>query len=144
MSIKLEVGTAITTILSTELNSLATAAATALGAEVDGTTALDIWGAFELTITSSTPTDLSVFELYIVPAPDGTNYGDVVTGASGRAPSNFFVGAFELRNVTSLQRISLWDVKLPPTKWKPLLISRAGSTLAASGNLLKFIGYRLQ
>lgn len=145
MSIKLEVGTAIATIASTELNSLANAAA-ALGAEVDNaTTALNIWAMFELNVTFGVaPTDRSVVELYLIPAPDGTNYDDSVAGASGRAPSNSFVGAFELRNVTTAQKIPIWDVKLPPTKLKPFLINRSGQAFPASGSTLKYIGYRMQ
>ncbi len=144
MSIKLEVGTAIATVASTHLDGLANAAA-ALGAEDDNSIALNIWGMFALNVTIATaPTDRSVVELYIIPAPDGTNYDDSVAGAAGRAPSNSFVGSFELRNVTTAQKIPIWDVKMPPTKWKPFLINRSGQAFPATGSTLKYIGYRMQ
>lgn len=146
-SIKLE-ATSIATMASTELNSLANNAA-ALGAEYDNATNLYLFGLFELNVTFGTnPTAGSTIDLYIIPAPDGTNYDDNTTGASGAAPSTAYVGGFPLRAVTTAQKVplgvGLTRVELPPTKFKVFVINKSGQSFPASGSTVKMVPYRYQ
>ena len=145
-SIKLEAGS-IATLLSTEMNSLANNAA-ALGAEFDNSAGLWLFGLFELNVTFGTgPTAGSTVDLYIIPAPDGTNYDDAVTGASGSAPATSYAGGFPLRNVTSAQKVPLGVVRrieLPPTKLKAFVINRSGQSFPSSGSTVKLVPYGYQ
>ena len=146
-SIKLEAA-AISSIATTELNALANNAG-ALGAEYDNSSGLYLYGLFELNVTFGTnPTAGNAVDLYIIPAPDGTNYDDAVTGASGAAPITTYVGGFPLRAVTTAQKVplglGLTLVNLPPTKFKAFLLNKSGQAFPASGSTLKMIPYRYQ
>ena len=145
-SIKLEAGS-ITTLLSTEMNSLANNAA-ALGVEFDNSDGLWMWGVFELNVTfGSNPTAGNTVDLYLIPAPDGTNFDDAVTGASGSAPVTCYAGGFPLRAVTSAQKVPVGVVRrieLPPTKFKGFVINRAGVSFPSSGSTVKMVPYRYQ
>lgn len=146
-SVKYEAGS-ITTLLSTELNSLANGSSTALGTEYDNSTNLYLWGMFECNVTFGTnPTAGNLLNLYLVPAPDGTNYDD--GSSSVTPPVTGYVGGFPVRAVTSAQKIPLGVtnpptmIPLPPTKFKILLINNSGQAFPSSGSTVKFIPYRL-
>lgn len=146
-SIKLEAA-AIASLATTELNSLANNAG-ALGAEYDNSTGLYLYGLFELNVTfGSAPTAGNTVDLYLIPAPDATNYDDAVTGASGSAPITTYVGGFPLRAVTTAQKVplglGLTLVNLPPTKFKAFLLNKSGQAFPASGSTLKMVPYRYQ
>jgi hypothetical protein len=147
-SIKLEQA-AITTLLSTELNSLANNAG-ALGVEYDNATNDYIYGLFELAVTfGSNPTAGNTVDLYLIPCPDGTNYDDAVTGASGAAPASCYAGGFPLRAVTTAQRVPLGfgasgPVLLPPCKFKAFVLNKSGVAMPASGSTIKMVAYRYQ
>jgi hypothetical protein len=146
-TIKYEAGS-IVSLASTELNSLATAAS-ALGVEYDNATNLYLYGQFELVVTYGTnPTAASTVDLYLISAPDGTNYTQNSTGASGAAPFTAYVGSFPLLASTSAQRLQLGGtgspIAIPPGKFKAWILNRSGQTMAASGNTLKMIPYRYQ
>ena len=145
-SIKLEAAS-IATVLSTELNSLANAAA-ALGTEYDNSSNLYLWAMFELSVQfGSSPTAGNTVDLYIIPAPDGTNYDDNTTGASGAAPSTSYVGGFPLRAVTSAQKVPLGvarRIDLPPTKFKVFVVNGSGQAFPSSGSTVKMVPYRYQ
>lgn len=146
--IKLAAGT-ITTVLSTELNSLANNAA-ALGTEYDNSANLNLFGLLELNVTfGSAPTGGNTVDVYIIPAPDGTNYDDAVTGASGAAPASCYAGGFPLRAVTTVQKIPLGlgqqgYVALPPTKFKVFAVNKSGVAFPASGSTIKLVPFRYQ
>ena len=146
MSVKYEAGS-ITTIASTELNSLANGSA-ALGAEYDNATNLYMWATFELNVThASNPTADAPYDLYLIPAPDGTNYDDNTTGASYLVPVDCYVGSFTARATTSAQKRPLGigrQIAIPPLKFKPFLVNRSGQAFPASGSTLKMVPYRLQ
>ena len=140
---------AITTVASTELNSLANNAG-ALGAEYDNATNQYLFGLFELNVTfGSAPTAGSTVDLYIIPAPDGTNYDDAVTGASGYAPASAYAGGCPLRAVTTAQKVPLGLgvqglVQLPPCKFKIFILNKSGQAFPASGSTVKMIPTRYQ
>lgn len=147
-SIKFEAG-AIVSVATTELNSLANNAG-ALGAEYDNATNLYLFGLFELNVTfGSNPTAGNTVDLYIIPAPDGTNYDDATTGASGAAPVTSYAGGFPLRAVTTAQKVPLGlgamgYVQLPPTKFKVFALNKSGVAFPASGSTIKMVPYRYQ
>lgn len=145
-SIKLEAAS-ITTVLSTELNSLANGAA-AISSAYDNDTNLYMWATFELNVQfGANPTIYTTVDLYIIPAPDGTNYDDATTGASGTAPSTCYVGGFPLRVTTSAQKVPLGVVRrvdLPPTKFKVFVLNGSGQSFPSSGSTVKMVPYRYQ
>lgn len=147
-TVKWEVA-AITDLATTELNSLANSDA-ALGVEYDNATNLYEAGLFELNVTwGSAPTANAPVELYLVPAPDGTNYDD--GDGTPIAQFNTWVGSFLPRAVTTAQKMTLGIpgapqglVLLPPTKFKALVYNKSGQAFPASGSTLKMVPYRRQ
>ena len=129
--------------LSTELNSLATATASAAGTAQDNSSNLDLFADFMLAVTFGTaPTAGSSVDLYILPSVDGgTTYSD--TPAATSPPKELLAGSFYVRAVTSAQEIALPNVSIPE-KFKCCLINNAGQTMAASGNTLKYQSWHLQ
>ena len=141
---------AITTLSSTELNSLASAAG-ALGVEYDNATNDYPFGIFELTVTfGSAPTAGKTVDLYLIPATDGTNYSTTINGAGGYAQSTSYVGSFPLQAVTTLQRLNVGGIGargtlfLPPTKFKAYILNTSGVAFPASGSTLKMVAYQRQ
>lgn len=139
-----KVGT-ITSVLTTELNSLATATDSSAGTAFDNTpTTSDkgfLGGELELVVTFGTnPTAGSAAYAYIVSAPDGTNYGDANSTAAR------LVATFPLRATTSAQRLTRYISadSLPCCNIKFLLRTDAGQTTASSGNTLKFLPEYMQ
>lgn len=147
-SIKYEAGS-IVSLMTTELNSLANGSG-AIGAEYDNATNLFLFGLFELNVTFGTnPTAGNLCNLYLVPAPDATNYDDAPTGASPAVPATQYVGGFPVRAVTSAQKIPLGLaafglVHLPPVKFKAYLLNNSGQAFPASGSILKMVPSRYQ
>lgn len=147
-SIKFEAA-AIATVATTALNSLANNAG-ALSDEIDNTSGLYLFALCELNVTfGSNPTAGSTWDLYVIPAADGTNYSDVTTGASGAAPATCYAGGFPLRAVTTAQRVPLGvgiagGIPVPPGKFKFFLLNKSGQSGAATNNNLKVVLYRYQ
>lgn len=140
---------AIASLATTELNSLANGSG-AIGAEYDNATNLYLYGLFELNVTFGTnPTAGALVNLYLVPAPDATNYDDAPTGASPAVPASEYVGGFPVRAVTTAQKIPLGLgvfglVPLPPVKFKAYLLNNSGQAFPASGSTLKMVPFRYQ
>lgn len=130
--------------LSTELNSLASTQA-ALSSALDNSTDLAFWEDLMLTATFGVaPTANSVLTLYLVPSLDGTNYGDATSGASPVTSPATYVGVFPLRAVTTIQRVPLRGVQLPPGLYKYQLVNGSGQAFPASGSTLQYRRYRTQ
>lgn len=135
---------AVVSLVTTELNSLANNAG-ALGVEYDNATNQYLFGLFELSVTfGSNPTAGNTVDLYLIPAPDGTNYDDNTTGASGAAPATCYAGGFPLRAVTTAQKVPLGlgqqgQIPLPPVKFKAFLLNKSGVAFPASGSTLKMV-----
>jgi hypothetical protein len=136
-AIPLVAGAAITTMISTELNSLTTTSITTPATAFDNTTTGYGYADFELLVTYGTnPTAGSQVELYLVPALDGTNYAD---GSSSVVSSNHYVGGFVLRAVTTAQRIVLRNISIPACPFKVHVKNSSGQTTAASGNTVRMM-----
>jgi hypothetical protein len=127
-----------TTLLSTELNSLAnngnaigSAYDNTQGQTGDGYTLCDL----ELvTSYGSAPTAGTGVSYWFIGTQDGTNYED---GAGAVTPARMPDCVFPLRNVTGTQRI-LRRVVMPWGLFKPLVKNDGtGQAMAATGNTVK-------
>ena len=149
-SIKLEVGS-LTTVASTELNSLA-AGSGVLGAEYDNGNSSNLFpeALFELNVDFvSAPAAGGYVDLYLIPAPDGTNYDDYTAGASEYAPDTCFVGRIPIQATANAQKVPLGlntfgGIRLPACKFKPFLINNTNQAFPASGSTLKMLPSRYQ
>ena len=149
-TIKYEAASAVT-LLDTELNSLANSAGAIDSGSYDNATNLYMFGAFELTVDfASASTANAMIDLYLIPAIDGTNFVDNVTGSSEFAPLDSYVGGFQCQNTANAQRIGLWGagggvlIPLPPVPFKAFVINNSGQAFPASGSVLKMVPYRYQ
>jgi hypothetical protein len=134
-----------TTLLSTELNSLAnnslavgSAFDNTQGQAGDGYVLCDL----ELVVTyGSAPGVSTACTLWCLGTQDGTNYED---GDASTTPARLPECTFPLRAVTSAQRI-IRRVWLPWGKWKPLLKNDGtGQAMASTANQLKVLPYTPQ
>jgi hypothetical protein len=150
MTIKQEVGS-IVTLGTTAWDSLA-AGSGAEGDEYDNGNSSNLYieALFELNVDFvSAPAANGYVDLYLIPAPDGTNYDDRTTGASEYAPSTTFVGTFPIQATANAQKVPLalglsGPIKLPPCKFKPFLINNTNQAFPSSGSTLKMLPSRYQ
>ncbi len=119
-------------LLTTQLNALADAAYSAVGAELDNGTNLDRFMVAELTADFVSATDdRAAIDLYMIPAVDGTNYADATE------PSAYhFVGSFMVDNTTAAQRLVTAPFQLLPCKVKFLVHNRSGEAFPATGSIV--------
>jgi hypothetical protein len=133
------------TSLTPTLKNLS-AAARVLGNEIDNTqappTARNTLSEWDLLVRfASAPATGAYLSLYFMQAVDGTNYQD--GDASTAPPQSAWVGNFLARAVATSQRIALSGVRLPPTKFKPLIVNNGstGLTNTDGDNILSFVTY---
>lgn len=122
------------TLLSTELNSLADGSYSAAGSALDNGANKDRFAMAQLDVTfASNPTVDTTCDLFAVPAPDGTNYGD--GGGSVKPSAAYYCGSFPLRAVTTAQKIMTQLFELPPCKVKFVLLNNGtGRAFPGSGS----------
>lgn len=132
-----------TTVLSTELNSLANGSAAALSSAIDNASNLDRYAWFELNVTfGSNPTADSVCEIYVVYLnTDASNYGDYSTTGPVVDPSTM-AAVCVLRAATAAQRRVSGVVLLRARSFKVGLVNRSGQSFPASGSTLKLFTER--
>jgi hypothetical protein len=138
-SIKLEVG-AISTVLSTDLNTLASGSSAVTGTALDNGTDLYPWADWELFIDTqgSNRSASPRVDMYFEPIPDGTN-------AATSTNTNAFAGTFiPSASATTAQRLVLPRVPIPGYSYHVRLVNQTGQAFAASGNTLKMRPVRLQ
>lgn len=133
----------LTTYLSTELNSLASAA-NKLGAAIANQTNKDKLAILELVVTFGTaPAAGKSVDLYAVFSADGTNYSDGDDTVDPLVTS--YVCSFPVRSVTTVQRIVVPNIPLlAPASFKFLLLNEAGQAFVATGNTLKYATYNTE
>jgi hypothetical protein len=124
---------ALTTVLSTELNSLASGSATAASTAFDNTTNKHLFADIELNLAAqgANRTAGANISVYMVHATDGTNYGDV------NATTAQLVAYFPLDLTTTARRATVTDVAIPPLLVKFFAVNNTGQALAASGSTIK-------
>ena len=119
-------------VLTTELNALANGAYSAVGTEIDNSTNLDQWGSLEVNLASLTPTAGAYLQLFLSQAVGGTNYEDP---ASSTNPGyQMSVAVVSLATGAATKWVTTPFFRLPPTKFKFVLLNGAGAALGASGN----------
>lgn len=128
------------TYLSTELNSLASAA-NKIGAAIDNVTDKNKLAIVELVVTFGVaPAAGRSVDLYGVFSADGTNYSDGDDTVD--PPITSYLASFPVRAVTTTQRIVIANIPLlAPAGFKFLLLNEAGQAFAATGNTLKYATY---
>lgn len=131
------------TVVTTELNSLANNTYSAVSPVLDNGTNLDQFGIAQLDVTFGTnPTVDTTVDLFAVPAPDGTNYED--GGGAVKPAAAYYCGSFQLRAVTTPQKIATSRFELPPCKVKFVVFNNnTGQTFAASGNTVTLFTFNL-
>lgn len=134
----------LTTVMTTELNSLGASTGKAIGPAVDNSVNLDLFDDLELTVTfASAPTAGTVVEVYLLPSLDGgSTYPDGSTSVLPQA--SLFVGGFAVRAVTTAQRMMVRGVALPPGVFKYLVQNTTNQAFPASGSTLERNPYQLQ
>ena len=124
---------ASTTVLSTELNSLASGAASAASGALDNGTLLDLFAdlTFNIATQGAARTAGAFVSIYIIRATDGSTYDGIL--AAGNEPR----ATFTFDAATTTWQFSRDDVPLPPGLYKWYAVNNTGQALAASGNTLK-------
>lgn len=124
------------TMITTEANSLANGSTTALGTAWDNTSTRYMQAAGEVYLASLTPTSGGYVQVYLVPAPDGTNYGDIVN-------SNLVATIYPSTSA-SAKRLTFENVPIGPYLYKAALKNACGVALASSGNTVKLWGMEIE
>ena len=120
------------TIISTELNSLANTSAATCTSEIDNTTNLYVEGLLDCYFNGAGATTGSV----AVYALCGNATGELSTTAN---TSNMkYLGSVELNGTTAVRK--QLEINGIPKYWNVRVINNSGAALAASGNLIKFTG----
>ncbi len=127
--------------------TLATLTAAASGTNVDvrasGNAAEDYVFYMELLCQWTTITNISanltVFDVYMVPALDGTNFADVDTSAgASNIPVNYRVASFVAPKApisNTNMRFATAPFTLFPALYKPYLLNRSGQTMSSGATL---------
>lgn len=122
----------LSTFLTTELNSMATATNSALSAAYDNATNLFLYADWELAVTFGTgPTNGTLVSLYIAARVDGTNY------PRAHQSSSRCLGVWSCENTTSRQYLHIFNVPVPPENFKVFARNDSGQTMPASGTTVK-------
>jgi hypothetical protein len=129
--------------VSPSLKNLA-AAAQKIGNEIDltGSGVRDMLAEWDLLVRfASSPSSGAYVSLYLIQAVDGSNYAD--GDDTIVPPQSAWVGNFLCRAVSTAQRVVLAGVRLPPTKFKPLIINNGstGFTNTDNENVLSYRTY---
>jgi len=117
------------------LNSLAAGARTDASSEIDNSSNLDLVGKLELVVAfGSSPVAGTLVRVYMLTAPDGTNYED---GSSSVIPAvNKIIGAFPVKAQTAAQRLTIEPFQMEPGKTKFIVENATAQAFASSGNIL--------
>ncbi len=138
------VGLTWTSLMTTELNSIASGNAILGGTAVINGTALDIFCDFSLVLASLAAVAPNFVGIYLYPLnDDASSYGDSRYGTSAAGPpsANYSVGSIGIIAATQAQTGTLLRVVMPPGTWKPVVHNQAGVAFASSGNTLKYRTY---
>ena len=133
----------LTTVLSTELNSLANATMTAASATYDNSTNLNIYCDLEVALASLSPTANALVGIYLWCAPDGTNF-PAQSDADLRLTTTQMLCSIGIGvTAATAQRVVIRNLVLPPEKIQFKLDNQTGVALNASGNTVKILTYNI-
>lgn len=140
------VGYTWTSIMTTELNSIASGNAILGLADITNQTAQDRYCDFSVHLASAIFPNTQGLNISIHLYPlcdDGSTYGDGKFGSSAAGPPNYPPAAVIplVINVTQAQTGVATGVVIPPGTWRPVLCNNGGVALASSGNTLKYRTY---
>lgn len=100
-----------------------------LSAEYDNSTNREQLAEFEFLAKCGTaPTGAPYLEAFIVETVDGANYEDGDAATRPARPASFVV---PLRAVNTAQRVAVSAIPIPPTKFKLLVVNKAGQDLTS-------------
>lgn len=138
--------TTLTTVMSTELNTLSSATtATTVGntGPFDNTGNLNIYADIEINLASFSPAAGAYVALYILEAVDGTDYpGQSASDLRLTATQQLCVIPIGITASTA-QRVVIRNIEIPPTKFNFVFDNQTGASLASSGNTVKLLTYSL-
>lgn len=134
-------------LMTTELNSLASGSAVYGGTTIANGTNVDLFAEFSFTSGGSiTPTGAPFLALYLYPLNgDGTTYGDgrFAAATAAQPPSNYYRGfcglvasAGTAVGTFAIPGTSNFFIPLPRGTFRPVLYNGSGVALSASGNIL--------
>lgn len=121
-----------TTIISTELNSVANATSTVGTNEQNNTTSRFIEGEFDVYLAAA-GANTGYVSVYVI---EGTTTGNLATYAN--LQNARWVGTVQLNGATAVRK-RLFLQGIAPY-WKIMVRNDSGGALASSGNIVKFIG----
>lgn len=119
-------------VLTTELNALANGGFSAVGPAYDNTTNLDEWGFLDITLASLTPTAGAYLQFFIAQSLDGTTYEN--PPASTNPGYHMSVMTVAVTTGAGTKRIQTPGFRLPPGKFKFVLLNASGVALGATLN----------
>lgn len=119
---------------STSSSTLATGVQHTGDTPYDNSSGLFFWGDILLVSAFATAPVSGSVDLYLIPAPDGTNYADSPTSP---LPANLYVGSW-LANFTTSQRLHLRGVSLPPFLFRAYVNNNTGQTMSANWNIILY------
>lgn len=116
-------------VLTTGLNTLATATNSAVSSAFDNTTAKDLYVDIELNLAvqGSARSAGAFVAVFMTPSVDGTNYPDA------NETTAELVALFTLDAATTARRLARRDVPIPPGLMKFFARNVTGQAFAASG-----------
>lgn len=121
--------------LGTQLNSLASVSYSGVGAALDNSVNLDVWGIAVLSVQfGSAPNLDELVQLFGVVAVDGTNYED--GSSSLRYPQDSYLGVFQCYNTTNAQVLCTKPFQLRPFKTKFAAYNGTAQAFPASGSTI--------
>jgi hypothetical protein len=125
--------TSRSTGLTTELNSLANGACSAVGTAFDNTTNSDQFAAVDIVLASLAVASGGYLQVFVVQSLDGTTYEDPPTTTTGPG-THMLAATINLVATTSAKRVMSPWFRIPPGKFKLVLYNGSGVSLASSGN----------
>lgn len=132
---------ALTTVLSTELNSLASGGIATSGSHYDNTTNGYLYCDIEVNLAALSPASPANVTIYFLGAIDGTNF-PAPTQPDATQQNVLSVVTIPLGTTASTaQRVVARHIPLIPVKFDIALVSGAGVALGASGNTVKLLAY---
>jgi hypothetical protein len=121
--------------ISTELNSLANGAFSAVSGIYDNSANLDEWGAFVIDLASLAVPAGGYLQIFATITLDGTNYEDAA--AATQPGSHQLIATVSLLVSTSVKRAVTAPFRMPAGKVKWVLKNASGIAFAASANTAK-------